>query len=55
LLKRQLKRHFASPRCGEAHLARAQNLYRGYLDYDAALAELEVAAKTLPNNAMFSS
>jgi serine/threonine-protein kinase len=31
-------------------LARADNLYRGYLDYDAALAELEVAAKTLPNN-----
>ena len=39
------------PDAGEAHLARAQNLYRGYLDYDAALAELEVAAKTLPNNA----
>src|SRR5204863_1372442 len=39
------------PDSGEAHLARAQNLYHGYLDYDAALAELEVAAKTLPNNA----
>jgi TolB-like protein/Tfp pilus assembly protein PilF len=39
------------PDAGEAHLARAQNLYRGYLDYDAALAELEVAAKTLPNDA----
>jgi serine/threonine-protein kinase len=39
------------PDAGEAHLARAQNLYHGYLDYDAALAELEVAAKTLPNNA----
>jgi serine/threonine protein kinase/tetratricopeptide (TPR) repeat protein len=38
------------PDAGEAHLARAQNLYRGYLDYDAALAELEIAAKTLPNN-----
>jgi serine/threonine-protein kinase len=38
------------PDAGEAHLARAENLYRGYLDYDAALAELEVAAKTLPNN-----
>jgi TolB-like protein/class 3 adenylate cyclase/Tfp pilus assembly protein PilF len=36
---------------GEAHLARAQNLYRGYLDYDAALAELEVAGQTLPNDA----
>lgn len=39
------------PDAGEAHLARAQNLYRGYLDYDAALAELEIAAKTLPNSA----
>src|SRR4029453_19385197 len=39
------------PDAGEAHLARAQNLYRGYLDYDGALAELEVAAKTLPNSA----
>src|SRR6202035_1877547 len=39
------------PGAGEAHLARAQNLYRGYLDYDAALVELEVAAKTLPNDA----
>jgi TolB-like protein/Flp pilus assembly protein TadD len=40
-----------NPNAGEAHLARAQNLYRGYLDYDGALAELEVAAKSLPNNA----
>ena len=40
-----------NPDAGEAHLARAQNLYRGYLDYSAALAELEVAAKTLPNDA----
>jgi serine/threonine protein kinase/tetratricopeptide (TPR) repeat protein len=39
------------PDAGDAHLARAQNLYQGYLDYDAAMAELEVAAKTLPNNA----
>src|SRR5205814_3895509 len=39
------------PDAGEAHLARAQNLYRGYLDYDGALAELELAVKTLPNNA----
>jgi TolB-like protein/class 3 adenylate cyclase/Tfp pilus assembly protein PilF len=35
---------------GEAHLARAGNLYRGYLDYDAALAELEIAGQTLPND-----
>jgi serine/threonine protein kinase/tetratricopeptide (TPR) repeat protein len=39
------------PEAGEAHLARAQNLYRGYLNYDGALAELEIAAKTLPNDA----
>jgi serine/threonine protein kinase/Tfp pilus assembly protein PilF len=39
------------PDAGEAHLARAQHLYQGYLDYDGALAELEIAAKTLPNNA----
>ncbi len=37
------------PDAGETHLARAQNLYRGYLDYDGALAELEVARQTLPN------
>src|SRR5947207_4255711 len=39
------------PDAGEAHLVRAQNLYRGYLDYDAALTELDIAAKTLPNDA----
>jgi serine/threonine-protein kinase len=39
------------PSAGEAHLARAQNLYRGYLDYDGALAELEIAHQTLPNDA----
>ena len=39
------------PHAGEAHLARAQNLYWGYLDYDDALAELEVAHRSLPNNA----
>ena len=33
------------------HTLHARNLYRGYLDYDGALAELEVAAKTLPNDA----
>ena len=38
------------PNAGEAHLARAENLYRGYLDYDGALAELEIARKTLPND-----
>jgi serine/threonine protein kinase/tetratricopeptide (TPR) repeat protein len=38
------------PDAGETHLAQAENLYRGYLDYDGALAELEVAAQTLPND-----
>src|SRR5262249_45453074 len=39
------------PDAGETHLARAQNLYAGYLDYDSAMAELEVARKSLPNDA----
>ena len=39
------------PDAGEAHLARAGHLYRGYLDYDGALAELEIARQTLPNDA----
>ena len=38
------------PDSGEAHLARARHLYRGYLDYDGALAELEIARETLPND-----
>jgi serine/threonine protein kinase/TolB-like protein/Tfp pilus assembly protein PilF len=38
------------PDAGEAHLARGENLYRGYLDYEGALAELEVAGQTLPND-----
>jgi serine/threonine-protein kinase len=38
------------PDAGEAHLARAEHLYRGYLDYAGALAELEIAGRTLPNN-----
>ena len=38
------------PDAGEVHLARAQSLYRGYLDYDGALAELEIARRTLPND-----
>jgi TolB-like protein/Tfp pilus assembly protein PilF len=37
------------PDAGETHLARAWNLYFGYLDYDGALAELEVAVQALPN------
>ena len=38
------------PGAGEAHLARAWNLYYGYLDYEGALSEVEVARQTLPNN-----
>jgi serine/threonine protein kinase len=38
------------PDAGETHLARAWNLYWGYLDYDGALAELEVGRRTLPND-----
>jgi TolB-like protein/predicted Ser/Thr protein kinase len=38
------------PDAGKAHLARAFHLYNGYLDYDGARAELEVARQTLPND-----
>jgi serine/threonine protein kinase/Tfp pilus assembly protein PilF len=38
------------PDAGEAHLAHAQYLYSGHLDIDQALAELEVARRTLPND-----
>jgi TolB-like protein/class 3 adenylate cyclase/Tfp pilus assembly protein PilF len=38
------------PDAGETHLARAQHLYRGYLDYDQAHDELAVARVKLPNN-----
>jgi TolB-like protein/class 3 adenylate cyclase/Tfp pilus assembly protein PilF len=38
------------PDAGEAHVARAEHLYRAYLDYDGALAELENARRTLPND-----
>ncbi|HEX5489960.1 MAG TPA: protein kinase, partial [Candidatus Udaeobacter sp.] len=42
------------PDAGEAHLARAENLYMGYLDYDGALAELTTASQTLPNDPSIS-
>jgi TolB-like protein/Tfp pilus assembly protein PilF len=38
------------PGAGDTHLARAGHLYRGYRDYDGALAELEIARRTLPND-----
>ena len=39
------------PDAGEVHLARAWNLYWGHRDYDGALAEIDIAGKTLPNDA----
>jgi len=38
------------PDAGEAHLARAENLYQGQLDYTGALAELAAASQSLPND-----
>ncbi len=38
------------PNSGEFHLLLAEHLYRGYLDYDHARAELALAQPTLPNN-----
>ncbi|HET6888911.1 MAG TPA: protein kinase, partial [Candidatus Udaeobacter sp.] len=38
------------PDAGEAHLARAWNLYWGHLDYEGARDEVEVARQTLPND-----
>jgi serine/threonine protein kinase/Tfp pilus assembly protein PilF len=35
---------------GEAHLASAENLYLGHLDYHGALAELAIASQSLPND-----
>jgi serine/threonine protein kinase/Flp pilus assembly protein TadD len=37
------------PDAPEAHLARAENLYYGYLNFDEALVELDIARHTLPN------
>ncbi len=37
------------PGSGEAHLALAEHLYRGYRDYEHALAELTLARRALPN------
>ncbi len=39
-----------APDAGESHLVRAEHLYRGYRDYDGALAALEIARRTLPND-----
>ncbi|MEP6604194.1 MAG: hypothetical protein ABJB69_09620, partial [Spartobacteria bacterium] len=37
------------PGSGEAHLALAEHLYRGYRDHEHALAELTLARRALPN------
>jgi TolB-like protein/class 3 adenylate cyclase/Flp pilus assembly protein TadD len=37
------------PNSGEAHLALAEHLYRGYRDHEHALAELTLARRALPN------
>jgi serine/threonine-protein kinase len=39
------------PDSGDAHLALAIHLYHGYFDYDRARDELDLALRTLPNNA----
>ena len=39
------------PESGEAHLAFAEHLYCGYLDYDRARQELAIARQVLPNEA----
>ena len=38
------------PNSGELHLLLGEHLYRGYLDYDHARAELVLAQRALPNN-----
>jgi TolB-like protein/Tfp pilus assembly protein PilF len=38
------------PDSGEAHLALAEHLYRGYRDHERALAELALARRALPND-----
>ncbi len=40
------------PEAGEAHLALAQHLYRTFLDYARARAEIALAQCTLPNDSM---
>ena len=40
-----------NPDSGEVHLASALHFYYGYLDYDRARDELNIALRTMPNNA----
>ena len=47
-----VQKHFASVQMpAKPTYARAVHLYRGYRDFDGALAELELARQTLPNHA----
>jgi len=39
-----------NPESGEVHLASALHFYYGYLDYDRARDELNIALRTMPNN-----
>src|SRR6202023_3270499 len=41
-----------SPDAGDVHLMEANYAYKAFRDYDRARAELELARKTLPNNAV---
>jgi tetratricopeptide (TPR) repeat protein len=43
--------HRLAPEAGETHFAQALFHYYGHKDFDRALATLEVAARSLPNNA----
>jgi tetratricopeptide (TPR) repeat protein len=40
-----------APEAGETYHAQSRIIYYGYLDFERALATLEQAARTLPNNA----
>jgi serine/threonine-protein kinase len=40
-----------NPDSGEVHLASALHFYYGYLDYDRARDELDIALRSMPNNA----
>ena len=49
--KQPFKKHFAFVQMPVKRTSRGQyHLYNGYLDYDGALAELEVARRSLPND-----
>ena len=53
--KRRSKARFTLPNTGEAHLARAQNLYRGYLDYEALWPNWNSLGRPSPTTLGYSS